>query len=65
MNFLANPVYLFESHGFTLFKGSLLICGKRTSRERFYAFSLALRKGFFLKRNFFCMCEFKAWGNLD
>ena len=19
---------------------------------------------FFLKRNFFCMCEFKAWGNL-
>ena len=48
MDFLANPVYLFESHGFTLFKGRLLICGKRTSRERFYAFSLALRKGFFV-----------------
>ena len=48
MDFLANPVYLFESHGFTLFKVRLLICGKRTSRERFYAFSLALRKGFFV-----------------
>ena len=58
MDFLANPVYLFESHGFTLFKGRLLIYGKRTSRERFYAFSLALRK------ECFYMCEFKAWGNL-
>ena len=56
MNFLANPVYLFESHGFTLFKGSLLICGKRTSRERFYAFSLVLRKGFFFWKGIFFAC---------